>query len=352
MNKLGRKKLLLTIIILLLLSCNSSRESKRVVSNTNVEEVLDIDSIIDDVLNKPLKEIIVGETGYAQNQGLNIWYNSINPGENRETILLLQGSACSALSLPTWFIDGFASENYNVIRLDYRETGLSDIQENWRRNDAYTLEDLGSDAIAVLDKNNIKRFHIIGISMGGMIAQSLAINYPDRVKSVTSIATSANIFDKSIPFGEEIGTFSIRLYMKYSEPITDRDYLEIFLAWFNFHRGSKDRVVGEAEIREMLTRIYYDKVKRRPPNRIAEDHHNMAVYYSGSRMDDLAKIKAPYLAIHGTEDNMVNIKHAKKYSTRIRNCETLWVEGMGHGILKHDYKIILKRLLPFLKSSS
>ena len=158
------------------------------------------DAIIEDVLNSELSEVIVGQTGFASSHDLKIWYESISPeGSSKGTVLLIMANGGDALIWPPKFVRAFVDAGYQVIRYDHRGTGMSDRVENWDRKNPYSVADMAGDAVAVLDALKIQKAHLVGLSMGGMIAQEVATNHPDRVASLTLMMTSGYVGDPDLP---------------------------------------------------------------------------------------------------------------------------------------------------------
>ena len=145
------------------------------------------DTIIENVINTELPEFVKGKSGYVISDDHKIWYESITPkGSNKGAILLFMGMASDALGWPQTFIDKLVNSGYQVIRYDYRGTGLSDWIEGWKQK-PYSLADLARDAETILDTLNIREAHLVGLSLGGMVAQEFAIKNKDRTLSLTSI---------------------------------------------------------------------------------------------------------------------------------------------------------------------
>ncbi|NNE76026.1 MAG: alpha/beta fold hydrolase, partial [Pricia sp.] len=160
----------------------------------------DTKQVIDTVMDEPIPEIVKGTTGYAHSQEWKIWYERIPAGDTiKGTVLLIMGAANDALSWPRDFISHFTDAGYQVIRYDHRGTGLTESKEGWDRKNPYTLNDLAKDPIAILDTLHIQKAHLVGVSMGGMIAQVASIKQPERFSSLTSIMSSANVFDTLLP---------------------------------------------------------------------------------------------------------------------------------------------------------
>ena len=108
------------------------------------------------------------------------------------------GMASDALGWPQTFINKLVDSGYQVIRYDYRGTGLSDWIEAWQQK-PYSFADLAKDAETILDTLEIREVHLIGLSLGGMVAQEFAIKKTDRTLTLASIMSSGNIADKELP---------------------------------------------------------------------------------------------------------------------------------------------------------
>ena len=115
----------------------------------------------------PVEEHITGITGTANNKGVSIFYNAIGKPE-KGNILLVNGHTQTLLDWPTYFFQPLVDAGYRVIRYDNRGVGMSDWMEGWNKTNVYTLEDMATDALAILDDLSIKKAHIIGVSMGAV----------------------------------------------------------------------------------------------------------------------------------------------------------------------------------------
>ena len=134
-----------------------------------------------------MPNFVKGQTGYAVNNGTKIWYESILPTDtNKGAILLFMGISNDALGWPQPFIDNLVNSGYQVIRYDYRGTGLSSCVENWEEQ-PYSLTDLANDGKVILDSLKIEKVNLLGVSLGGMVAQEFAINFPERTSTLTSL---------------------------------------------------------------------------------------------------------------------------------------------------------------------
>jgi pimeloyl-ACP methyl ester carboxylesterase len=157
------------------------------------------ENIINDVMNSEPVDELPGETGFADTSGFRIWYKSIKPaGVSKGDILLISGIAADSLWWPPCFVKSLVESGYRVILFDNRATGMSDWMTDyphWK----YTFTEMAADGISVLDKLKIRDAHIVGVSMGGMIAQQMAISNPGRVKSLISVMSSGSLDDPELP---------------------------------------------------------------------------------------------------------------------------------------------------------
>ena len=311
------------------------------------------DTIIAQVIESGPPELVKGETGYAKSSGTKIWYEAIQPPKSQFSnpkgiILLIMGaSASSMLWSPDW-LQALASEGYRVIRFDNRGTGLSDWEENWKEDQPYSIEDMANDALAVMDANGVKQAHIVGVSMGGMIAQRLAISHGDRVLSLVSMSTSAYIFDPALD--EHAGGFGVdmlRLILKYTLTGSESGMTKMWMGLIELMRSDS---LQEKDVRDVANLVLYEMRKRRGFNQQAMTQHMAAMKVSGSRLDEMGKITCPVLVIHGTADGSVKIAHAKKYTPLIHNVQTLWLEGEGHMLRESAMPVVHDAMLKLFES--
>jgi pimeloyl-ACP methyl ester carboxylesterase len=290
----------------------------------------EIDAIIESVLNSELPEVIVGQTGFASSEGLNIWYENISPeGPSKGTVLLIMANGGDALIWPPKFVRAFVDSGYQVIRYDNRGTGMSDWVENWDRNNPYSLVNMAGDAVAVLDALKFQKAHIVGLSMGGMIAQEVAANHPDRVSSLTLLSTSGYVGDPDLPSLTSRYFFSSIVkgipLLKYRILGGEKNLIKERIA-------KTITVVGYEglDIKETAEVVLYDLRKRRGINIKAIFQHQTAVSVSGSRYEKLKTLNVPTLVIHGTADQFIPVEHGKKLVEVIPNAKGLWLDGVGH----------------------
>jgi pimeloyl-ACP methyl ester carboxylesterase len=233
-------------------------------------------------------------------------------------VLLIMGLASQSLQWFPYFYEPIVKKGYYVIRFDNRDIGLSDrIDPTAWVASPYALEDMAKDAIGLLDHLNITKAHIIGASMGGMIAQRIAISHPNYVRSLTSLIAAAA--------ADHLG-FNPSLL-----PEFDRDQappLEIQLQIWKMLAGS-----GFPFDQELYQDLYHQGFEvRQGYNPHGMTHHLTAIQRSGSRMAELSSIQSPTLVIHGTEDPLIPIAHAEDYGKQIPKSTFLKMDRVGHEI--------------------
>lgn len=288
------------------------------------------DAIIDEVLQSEVPELIIGQTGFAASDGLQIWYEDISPkGPPKGTVLLVMSLGGDALEWPPTFVQAFVEAGYHVIRYDHRGVGMSDRVANWDRKNPYTISDMAGDAVAVMEALNVQKAHIVGHSMGGIIAQAIAIEHPERALSLTLMSTSGYIGDPNLP-GLTSSYFinsalkSIPL-LKYRLLGGERNLIKERIAKMVVFLGPED-----LDIRKTAEVVLYSLRKRQGISIQGALQHQAAVTVSGSRYEKLKKLDMPTLVIHGTADPINPIEHGKKLAEVIPNAEGLWLDRVEH----------------------
>ncbi len=303
------------------------------------------DDIYQQVISTELPEFYHGEAAYAQNGDVKLWYELNKPeGDAKGTVILIMGYGSTSINWPEYFFMPMVEAGYQVIRFDHRDIGLSTWLKDWDESDPYTLEDIGDDVIAILDDAAVDKAHILGMSMGGMVAQSVAINHPDRTLSLTSQSSTAYFGDESLA---GIWPETMKDITRYTAKfmLADDDLesaIKYSLTVSNLFKGNykKNNLLSG-----QLSRYEYEK--RNGSNPEAAKHHEAAINASGSRYDALQKLTIPTLVIHGKADPLVNFEHGVKTAELIPNAKRLWVEDLGHDMPLSFTPKILGELIPF-----
>lgn len=311
----------------------------------------DTDAIIDEVINSELPEMIVGETGFASSGALSIWYERLSPeGLPKGVVLLLLGMGGDALFWPPEFVRGFLEAGYQVIRYDHRGTGMSDWVENWDRSNPYAIVDMVGDVVAVLDALQVERAHLVGLSMGGMVAQEVAIQHPARTASLTLMMSSGFVGDPDLPgltTSYFLGSFIKGLpLLKYRLLGGEKNLIKELIAKHVAALG-----YDQLDVRERAEVVLYGLRRRRGINLRGAMQHLTAVTISGSRHEKLKLLNVPTLIIHGTADQMMPVEHGQKLAATIPNAKALWLEGLGHVFPVPDLAKLIKNITDHLQAA-
>jgi len=299
-------------------------------------------------LNAPLQEM-VGQEGYAENNGVRIWYDVHRPQDTiKGSVLLIMGLSADALIWPDYFYQPLVDSGYRVIRMDNRGVGNSD-WDAFDSSDPYTLSDMAEDAIAVLDTLGIEKAHLVGASMGGMIAQTICIEHPERVLSLTSIMSTAWADDPKMPpidlnVFKHIGINTV----KYGLSGELEDAVKLRIAIRELLMGSEKY---DLDIRSIAQLTRYNIEKRKGYNQRSGREQTEAIKLSGSRIEKLRSLNVPTLVVHGKTDPLIPFEHGMRSAELIPNAQTLWIEGMGHALPKMYSDTIVVRMQDLMQLS-
>ena len=247
-------------------------------------------------------------------------------------LLLIMGFTAQMVAWDEEFCTQLADRGHFVIRFDNRDCGLSTKLHGVPSNsDAvimaammetemppvpYTLSDMAADAMKVLDHLNIERAHIMGASMGGMIAQTVAIEHPHRVKTLISVMSQPGELTVGQPTQE-----AMELIVT-PAPSNRDEYIAFAPKWqlWQSKKYRSDELSIKAAIRDFDRSNYPEG----GPRQMA------AIYASGSRAEGLQKLEVPTLVIHGTDDQLITPSGGERTAELIPNSTLLMVEDMGH----------------------
>jgi pimeloyl-ACP methyl ester carboxylesterase len=247
-------------------------------------------------------------------------------------LLLIMGLGTQMLGWHEDFCADLAGRGFHVIRYDNRDIGRSTILDSYpaptvgqlirrdKRAAAYTLAEMAADGVGLLDHLGIERAHLVGVSMGGMIAQTIAARRPERVLSLTSIMSSTGSRWRGQP--------ALRTYRKFLRPVSsDRaTYIAQTAALFEII-GSPGFERDPDDLHDLLGAMYD---RGHDPSSVSRQL--AAIVASGNRTEELHRITAPTLVIHGTADRLVNASGGRATARAIPGARLLMIEGMGHDL--------------------
>ena len=270
--------------------------------------------------------------------GISLHYDIHGPDAG-EPLLLIMGLGAQMTRWSADFVGELASRGYRVIRFDNRDVGLSQkldeagapdmqavygaVRSGQKPPVAYVLSDMAADAAGLLDALKIERAHIVGASMGGMIAQMVAAEHPQRVLSLTSIMSSTG--NPALPPAKPEAME--RLSNRGPDPTHD---LEAFLDHGLVSSkvlGSPGYPVDEVELRAQLRSDY-----ERSFYPVGFARQMAAIVASGDRRAALATITAPTVVIHGADDPLVPKEGGEDTAANIPGADLHLVPGMGHNL--------------------
>ena len=283
------------------------------------------EEVIEQVMSEELPNQILGDSGRVESNGVELWYESIQPAGNAKgTILLIMGLGGNAVEWPLYFIQPLVDSGYQVIRFDNRGTGLS----TWV-DEAFTMRDMADDALTVMDGLDVASAHVLGLSMGGMIAQLMAIENPERVQTLISFMSSGYMDDPDLPSisQSDFITF-VATGIRHGIIRTERNVLRATIAM----RKIMATELSEKRMRTLAEQGLFNLRYRKGFNPNAFILQTQAIRNAGSRYEGLSKLEVPTLVIHGKADPLIPVEHGIKTAEVTPNAELLLIEDMGHDV--------------------
>ncbi|CAN5493922.1 alpha/beta hydrolase [soil metagenome] len=265
--------------------------------------------------------------------GIELYYE-IFGDDDGPPLLLVMGLGAQSTAWEDEFCQGLADRGFRVIRFDNRDTGLSTKIDHPRfdvlatclaaasGDDVavpYLLTDMAADAVGLLDALGLDAAHMVGASMGGMIAQTIAIEHPHRVLSLTSIMSTTGDADVGQPTADAMAVLT-------AKPATDRaGAIEQGVLATQVIAGPEHFDAGRARQRAEAA---YDRCNH--PRGIG--HQLVAILASGSRTEALRRLTVPTLVIHGDLDPLITPTGGERTAEAVPGAELLVIEGMGHDL--------------------
>ena len=266
----------------------------------------------------------------APSNGIELCYETFGAPAD-PTLLLVMGLGSQMVHWPDDFCAALVDRGFHVVRFDNRDTGEStrfdDIASPGVRaaiggGDVavpYLLADMADDAVGLLDHLGVDRAHVFGVSMGGMIAQTVAIRHPERVASLASVMSTTGEPGVGTPTGEAMNALMA------PPPTTREAYQDA--AVHHAHVWGSPGLFDEERLRETAGRAW-----DRGYNPAGTARQLVAIMSSGSRSAELAQLSVPTLVVHGTADTLVQPSGGERTAEVVPDAKLLLVEGMGHDL--------------------
>lgn len=272
-------------------------------------------------------EIVSG----AGPSGIDVAYERFGDPE-APRVLLVMGLGTQMLGWPDGFCSALVAHGLHVIRFDNRDVGLSTHVHDAPPPDvmaalsgdmssaSYTLSDMAADTVGLLDAIELDSVHIVGASMGGMIAQTIAIEHPHRLRSLTSIMSTTGDGTVGQATPEALATLM-------SPPASSRQEAQDRTVSIFRVIGSPGFELDEAELREMAG-LAYD----RADDPLGVARQLVAVLASGDRTAGLRSVDVPTLVLHGAEDPLIDVSGGHATAQAVPGAELVVIDGMGHDL--------------------
>ncbi|HRD92535.1 MAG TPA: alpha/beta hydrolase [Accumulibacter sp.] len=292
----------------------------------------------------------LAEEAFVRANGIEICYQSLgDPGA--PAILLIMGLGMQLVAWPDAFCIGLVERGFRVVRFDNRDAGHS-TRIDWRQRPAvllavvrgvlglavpspYRLSDMADDAVGLLDALEIEAAHVVGASMGGMIAQSMAARHAQRVLSLTSIMSSSGNW--RVAFGKPAALRE--LLRRPARPDDPDSRLEQLVRVFRVI-GSPGFPADEGELRRQLERgirrAYY------PAGQLQQ---LLAIIAAGDRRQELARIRVRTLVIHGADDPLLPVAAGRDTARHIAGARLQIIPGMGHDLPPAVQALLLEAIV-------
>jgi pimeloyl-ACP methyl ester carboxylesterase len=263
-----------------------------------------------------------------QVNNIHIYYKILGEGN---PFILIRGLSSSLDSWPPYSIDQF-SKKFKTILFDNRGAGRTDVPDG-----KYSAKMMADDTIGLIDALNIKKTHLLGYSMGGCIAQEIAINYPNKVSKLILTSTWSGPSHGIVTPNPEENPFPEMLPL-----MKEGNY--------------------EGMARLLVSSLFPEDYKEENPHIIEKVVKNYTTHppspkgFEGQRAyvetfdtyDRLPEIKIPTLILHGTEDKIVPVENAKMLAERIPSAELFLFENTGHGMIIQENTLWTKKIIEFL----
>jgi pimeloyl-ACP methyl ester carboxylesterase len=272
----------------------------------------------------------------AKANGIRIEYDTFGDATGAP-LLLISGLGVQMIGWDEEFCELLASRGFHVIRYDNRDVGLS----TWMDGGAgYTLDDMAADAVGLMKTLDISAAHIVGASMGGFIAQLVALNHPDRVLTLTSMISGPNGEDQVQPTPEAMALLLAPV------PATREERIELGVRSKKELLGPADPFDGSYErvrVAAAVDRAYH------PAGFVRQ---LQAITAAPSRLSRLAEVRVPTLVVHGDADILVPVENGRLVAAAIPGARLLEIAGMGHDVPRRVWPQVVDAIAELARAAA
>lgn len=290
---------------------------------------------------------------HVQLQQVDMAYQSVGR-EADPTLLLVMGLGGQLINWPDEVVQALCADGFRVIRFDNRDSGLT----TWRQppdganltfevlryklglsvNSPYTLSDMAEDSLGLMDALHVRRFHLLGASMGGMIAQHIADLAPQRVESLTLIMSSSGAPGLPMPTPALLQLLARRGAPDRAQALEQQADLLAALG-SPLVKDDRQELLGQAA-------VAYDRAY----NPEGGKRQIMAILAEPSRVPLLDRLRVPTLVVHGTADPLLPVMHGVHLAAHIRGSELRLIPGLAHRFQEAFKAPLLAAVLPYLEA--
>jgi pimeloyl-ACP methyl ester carboxylesterase len=285
----------------------------------------------------------MGEMPRAKANGIEIEYETFGDPAG-PPVLLVMGLGAQMISWHDEFCELLAGRGFHVIRYDNRDSGLSTWMDAAGPADiagalggdarpAYTLDDMAADAAGLLDGLGIPAAHVVGASMGGFIAQLIAINHPDRVLTLTSIMSGPAHPESAPPTPEATAVLFVQPPVTREERIAQEMWIRKVLM------GPDD------QFDESFERARAERAIDRAYHPAGTGRQFLAILASHPRLRQLRQVRVPTLVIHGAADILVPIENGRMVASAVPGSRLVEIKGMGHDLPRRVWPDLLDEIV-------
>ena len=274
----------------------------------------------------------------ASVNGIELEYDTFGSADD-PAIMCIAGLGAQLITFHEDFCRGLVERGYFVVRHDNRDVGLSTKIED---GSTYALEDMADDTAGLLDHLGLTRAHVVGVSMGGMIAQTMAIRHPDRVASLASIMSTTG----APGVGGATEEAAARLVRVAGDTRDERVASAVETSrviWGDTPEFPFDEEFARWRAETSVDRAYY------PMGTVRQ---LQAIRATGDRTERLQKLSVPTLVIHGSNDPLVQPSGGEATAAAISGAQLLLIEGMGHGVARPAFASIVDAITRLAASAA